>query len=358
MTRCVVVCPGVVGNGILGEVRWPELALQSGRVQRLRPLPVCVAPEVAFFGLDPRPFDIRPGPVMVSALRQEPPPGSTLFHLTLGSVDESGLLAPVDGLSEAESDQLMETARRLDTETLTVLKGLGLDHALVWEEGSLDLGTVNWEEAQGKPCAKVLPEGDGERLLRRFVDDSVNILSDHEVNRRRSGEGQMPANILWPWGHGRRVAGPNLSLLRGQAQSVESPSLRWQGLAPLFGLSHRTAALFGKRLDPDLEGILSRASGQSTVVYFPHIAEAAKHQRWDVAADMWDRLVTGLLTPLWRLQPGRTGLVLPGETEGLAITVDFDAPADRPIPFDDRVLSDPSVDIVPVWAVAAGVLGA
>ncbi|MFX6823313.1 hypothetical protein ABTH33_20400, partial [Acinetobacter baumannii] len=79
---------------------------------------------------------------------------------------------------------------------LTPVFGPRLTHGLVWEEGSLDLGTRT--PPVGESVHTGLPEGDGERLLRQLIDDSVNLFSELELNRRRMDEGKSPFNLLWP----------------------------------------------------------------------------------------------------------------------------------------------------------------
>src|SRR5579862_1991404 len=155
--------------------------------------------------------------------------------------------------------------KRLDTRTLTTVTGEGLNHALVWE-GLGDLMTRSPAEATGQPLKSVLPEGDAEPILRRFIDDSVNVLAELEMNLRRADEGLPRFDLLWPWGHGTRVAVPNLALRRGEPARVESSSLRLAGLSRLAGYRHGDRRWLRSGLNLDLSGLASLALREPSLV--------------------------------------------------------------------------------------------
>lgn len=203
-----------------------ELSLR-GRVRRSTP--ILGAAEAAYVGLPPT--RIADGPLIVAALGAEPPERSLQFHLSLLGLQD-GLVVPPPP-STAEAAVVKPLLSKLDTKRLTGLWGEGLDHALVLD-GFWDLGTTPLPEALGR-FQEVLPEGEMESTLRRYIDDSVNMLSELELNVRRIDEGVAPLNVLWPWGQGSPRRLPHLGLRRGSVLTVESPSLRMRGMARLVG---------------------------------------------------------------------------------------------------------------------------
>jgi 2,3-bisphosphoglycerate-independent phosphoglycerate mutase len=54
----------------------------------------------------------------------------------------------------------------------------------------------------GQPMASHWPDGRGSGEIRELIVAAGDILSSHEVNRRRRERGERPANGIWPWGQG------------------------------------------------------------------------------------------------------------------------------------------------------------
>lgn len=75
-------------------------------------------------------------------------------------------------------------------------------------------------------------------MLRRFIDDSINLLGEQEFNLRRIDEGLAPVNLIWPWGQGFPPVIPNLALQRGTPCHVLSPALGLRGLSKMCGYTH------------------------------------------------------------------------------------------------------------------------
>jgi 2,3-bisphosphoglycerate-independent phosphoglycerate mutase len=73
---------------------------------------------------------------------------------------------------------------------------------LVWSHGPRDLQCVPPDEAEGRALEECMPQGDGAEVLRRLYWDSLGLLDDHPINRRRRDEGRPLANLVWPWAPG------------------------------------------------------------------------------------------------------------------------------------------------------------
>jgi len=377
--RLVIVAPHLVAAEGHDQFLRPLPAamrqmVEQAQVFRLQPMPPQPTPESAFLGLAPGDVRLARGPLTVAALRRDPPSDSVQFHLSLMSVDEAGLAASVPTPLPAEDVRLaMEAAQRLDTSRLTVLLGEQTDHALVWEKGSLDLGTTPPSEVAGQPIHQHLPEGDGETLLRRFIDDSVNLLDGLELNRRREGDGLPKLNLLWPWGFGFRTAVPNLALRRGEIVTVHSASLRLEGLCRLVGYQHTPRMGFSRGLfaaGAALRGI--RPDKSLHLVLLPGFDEVQAHGRVDEGAWALDMVSRELLdhwsgtaehpTEVLFLAPG--GAVSPeaspsqASEQGLGFIYRSWSPASTGFPFDDRVFDDPRVPVRTVWEATRAIMEA
>jgi 2,3-bisphosphoglycerate-independent phosphoglycerate mutase len=363
MRRVTIVVPGLVGgpeeeSGLRPLPEALQRIVEGSAVSRLSPLPPSATPEAAYLALDPTSVHVAQGPLTVAALGHLPPDGSVHFHLSLCSVDASGVLRSVDDAVPAENelDAVFAAVERLRTSSLTPLRGEMTDHALVWESGSLDMSTTPIAEALGDDAYARLPKGEGEPMMRRFIDDSINLLSALEVNHMRSEEGQPLLNCLWPWGQGFRPALPNLPLRRGDVAHVVSGSMRLAGLCRMVGYAHGDRAAFGRGLQTNYDLVRDNAlSHRLSLAVVGSVQEMRRHGRIDEIAWNVERLSQTVIEPLLGQQePWELRIASPGDEAGLALTYKSQSPAENALPFDERVLDDPRSPILPLWELLQG----
>ena len=185
------------------------------------------------------------GPLTVAALGWNPPEGSLHFHLSLLSLGGDAVHTPANLPSPEEVKVIERQLALLNTKNLTVLVGEGLDHALVREK-RIEIRTAKPSEAVKNGLVASLPEGDSENELRRFIDDSVNVLAEQEFNRRRIDNGVAPINLCWPWGQGERQRIPNRAIELGFPWMVRTNSLAMRGLAKLSGFQAEKLPVFSE----------------------------------------------------------------------------------------------------------------
>lgn len=353
-----------------------ERIVEHGRVVRLDPLEETTTPEAAWLALDPSEVQVPQGPLTVSALGHRPPIGSVHFHLSLCSADEDGCLQIVDGKpTDTEVKRVMQEIQCLATSTLTPLHGEGRDHALVWEDGTLEMSSNSPERVAGKPLLENAPQGEGEKLLRRFIDDAVNVLSPLEVNHIRREEGMRPLNCLWPWGQGFRPDLPNLPIRRGDVVYVESGSMRMHGLCDLVGYRHGDRAKFGTALRTDYNRISRIAKKQRlSLALISSVEEMQRHGKLDEIVWNLARLSEKVIEPLLdneAEEPFVLRFVAPGghcstgkppnraSAIGLGLEYNSEKPESNRLPLDERVLDDPRVPTRKVWEfIYPGLIGA
>lgn len=320
-------------------------------------------PEAAFLGLDPGSIDLQDGPLMVSALGADPPAGSVHFHLSLLSFDGARATTLKTRIPAEHTAAVISEAKKLNTKSLTLVPGEMLDHGLVWEDGSIELGTVPAAALDGNAIAGELPEGDGERILRRYIDDSINLLSDLPVNRQREDEGLPPLSLLWPWGQGFRTDVPNLALRRGSVCHVLSRSLRLQGLTRLVGYRHgdRSSMGYAVRLKPE---VLKRfiLDHDDSILVIEAFCEMREFGKWDEMEWLWREMGANLFEPLVDLsikEPLQLSIIAfagldkpPGpeaSETGLTLSFGSGTVSNGSIPFDERALEDRKLPTVRLW---------
>jgi hypothetical protein len=323
---------------------WTKL-LQRGALSRIRSIPDGT-PELEWIGVDPRRFPISEGVFIVAALGAEPPDRSVHFHMSLLSTDGECVREPGFMPTDEELRAIMSLAKRLETSRLKVVEGRGLDHALVWEDGSIELHCAATEDAVRGGLSSSLPEGDGEKLLHRFIDDSINLLSELELNRIRIEEGLPPYNLLWPWGPGFRPTLPNLTVERGASVRFEGPNARLAGLCRLVGYRHGDPWACGTgtnlRLDDIAKSLIRSPIGVAAIATVGQFRQEGKEEE----AAWLSREITGrLIEPLVceSVEEPRRILIAATRKDGFGLALNYRS--DGPIegssrPFSGEVAED------------------
>ncbi len=354
MSRLTLIVPDLLsprGDSILGSLP-PTLRqiVEQSTISKIAALPDTETPEALYLGMSPTEGQLRQGPLTVAALGADPPTDSTHFHLSLMAFEDGvgkqiSLEIPIEELRAIEAQ-----FERLNTRLLTIVKGTRVDHALVWEARG-DLGTTPPPAVDGHPIRLHLPEGDGEPILWRLIDDSINLLSELELNERRIDAGLPPLNMLWPWGQGIRTPVPNLALRRGEPGYVWSSSLRLRGLSRLAGYRH----LDGPRsegINLKIEEIRSAAATHDPlIVVIDLFARLRAEERLDEAEWFLRELDSRLLKPFLKDVEGksaRLAILAPashdvsdaGERRGLALEWEAQNPIDNSYPFDERSIDE------------------
>jgi len=97
-------------------------------------------------------------------------------------------------------------------------------------------------DAVGVKVSKVLPRAKAAvaektaQWLRDLIIDSSDILRNHPVNVAREKAGKNPANLVWPWGGGRKPAMPTLMKKFGLKGAVISAVDLVKGLGTYAGM--------------------------------------------------------------------------------------------------------------------------
>jgi hypothetical protein len=362
MRRIVVIVPDLLGDPSILRQKLPvlEALAEMGRLFKLLPVPKIETPEALYLGLRPDEGQLRQGPLTVSALNADPPERSTHFHLSLMSFSDG--IARLPGVEISADDQrvIFDLAKKLNGKLLTIVEGAGVDHGLVWESIG-DLGTTSASDVDGKPMRSHLPEGDADVLLRRLIDDSINILSEIELNQRRVDEGLPPLNLLWPWGEGVRKPVPNLALRRGEPVLVISASMRLQGLTRLAGYRHAARGEYGRGLNTQLSKIAETCLKEEVTIVLLDAVTAFRQRNQMEEADWFLReLADKLLKPLFEhalVKTARITFLSPGAQLGLGLTFTTLDSNGNSFPFDERALEERTLPDLALWNQVALGLG-
>src|SRR5690606_13156406 len=142
------------------------------------------------------------------------------------------------GLSEEEGRELLRALEGHVKQTrMRFVQGRGHNHLLIIDGTDFNgLTTVSPFNILDLPKAEHLPEGPGQELLLKVMNEAPAVLKKHEVNRVRVDLKQNPANAIWIWGGGAAVDVPGFQKTFGIEAAMVSYSDLFRGVAVATGL--------------------------------------------------------------------------------------------------------------------------
>lgn len=120
-----------------------------------------------------------------------------------------------DDISTEEAAILIKyLAENLDNDEFKFYSGVSYRHCLIWNNGTLDIGTITPpHDITGKPVKNYVPAHPNAAKLYDLMKKSYDLLKDHPINKAREERGLRPANSIWLWGEGVRA---NLDDFKGK----------------------------------------------------------------------------------------------------------------------------------------------
>jgi 2,3-bisphosphoglycerate-independent phosphoglycerate mutase len=109
--------------------------------------------------------------------------------------------------TEEATELISDLDKNLGMDFIHFYTGVSYRHLMIWLKGFTEIECIPPHDILGKDITDYLPVGKGENVLRKIMMDSVDILEDHPVNRKRIKKGKNPGNSIWLWGQGKK---PNL----------------------------------------------------------------------------------------------------------------------------------------------------
>lgn len=107
-------------------------------------------------------------------------------------------------IGSEESHQLVAALQEeLGNERFQFYPGVGYRHLMVWRGGKDAMKAVPPHDISGKSILEHLPVGDGADQLVWLMNAAQMVLHKHPVNAAREKRGELPANSVWLWGHGK-----------------------------------------------------------------------------------------------------------------------------------------------------------
>jgi 2,3-bisphosphoglycerate-independent phosphoglycerate mutase len=193
---------------------------------------------LSILGYDPNKYYTGRGPLEAASLGIPLETCDVAFRCNLVATDGSRITESSAGhVSTDEARVLIDLIdEKLGTNRIKFYPGVSYRHITVWRDGSADVECTAPYKIVGEPFDKHLPKGDGEEKLKQMTYDSLEILNDHPINRRRVDEGEFPANMIWFWGQGIKPDIPSFFSLRRMNGSVVAAVDLIRGIGTMVGL--------------------------------------------------------------------------------------------------------------------------
>ncbi|HTL71462.1 MAG TPA: hypothetical protein VL404_09255 [Candidatus Eisenbacteria bacterium] len=242
--------PELDGRTPLEIAKTPNLdaLAKKGRVGSTLFVPRALAPSedvacMAALGFDPQEFYTGIAPLEAAAFGLPQKDREVAFRLDLVTVFDDVLVDASAGSIVPKESRLLieELGRRLADKRMRLYPGEGYKNILMIDDAELadaldDLECTPPGRLVGQSFAKGLPKGKGGKILTDFMDASKEILDNNEINRVRIDLGENPANMVWPWGQGKRPPLPGFRERYGVDGAVFSEADFVRGLGRILGL--------------------------------------------------------------------------------------------------------------------------
>ncbi|MCX5907542.1 MAG: cofactor-independent phosphoglycerate mutase [Deltaproteobacteria bacterium] len=239
------------GKTPLQVARTPNLdqMAQKGRLGLVDTIPAGLPPgsdvaNLSIFGYDPALLFTGRAPLEAAAMGIRLAPQDVAFRLnlvTLGGRDGSIFMDDYSAghiPTEEAREMILDLGKALGDEEFHFFPGVSYRHLLVWRNGekSLSLKTTPPHDISAQAISPYLPQGEGQREIRKLMERGKKILENHPRNLARKKAGEKPANSLWLWGQGKAPSLTPLTERYGLTGSVISAVDLMKGIGFYAGL--------------------------------------------------------------------------------------------------------------------------
>ncbi len=213
-----------------------------GQVGMVRTVPAGFPPgsdvaNLSVMGYDPVKYFTGRSPLEAASMGVQLGPNDIAYRCNLVTLKITGGKAAAPGrgrravmvdfsaghISTQEARTLIEEIdSKLGSEHIRFYPGVSYRHLMVWKNGKDKIDCTPPHDIQDKDIQDYLPRGEGDDIINELMEESVDILTNHPLNKGRLEKGKHPANSIWLWGQGRRPSMPTFKEKYGLEGAVIS----------------------------------------------------------------------------------------------------------------------------------------
>jgi len=242
------------GKTVLETAKIPNMNFiaERGKVGLTSMIPARMPPasdvaNLSILGYNPKKYYTGRGPLEAANMGIDLKDDEVVFRCNLVTISDNRMADYSAGhISNEEARSLIEDLNaRLGAEGIRFYPGISYRHLVVFRCGDkeeqkrfVNTKCVPPHDITGKTIERFLPAATPQaELLRRLMESSRGILSDHEVNRVRLDLKENPANMIWLWGQGIKPFMPKFSKLYHVEGSIISAVDLIKGIGRIIGLN-------------------------------------------------------------------------------------------------------------------------
>lgn len=161
----------------------------------------------SIMGFDPSMLKGR-GPLEAPSVGVELNDNDVAFRLNFINVKDGAINDfTADHITTEESDELIKALNEHFGDIGQFYTGVSYRNLFVISDIAMeDLKSTPPHDVVGQQTSNnnLKPENEKSKLINKLMEDSVEVLENHPVNKKRVEEGKLPANMIWLWGQGAK----------------------------------------------------------------------------------------------------------------------------------------------------------
>ncbi len=224
-----------------------DFIAQNGILGRIQTVPALLSPasdvaNLSILGYDPQIYYMGRAPFEAANIGVELEEGDLALRCNFISASEGKIIDYSAGhISSKEAAVLIYFLnKKLGSQDIKFYPGVSYRHLLVIKNcGDLqlkDLECTPPHDIMGLEIDKFLPKGKQSEILVKLMQDSRQILPEHDINQVRIDLGENPANMIWLWGAGKKINLPKFKDMFGVSGAVISGVDLIKGIGKTIGL--------------------------------------------------------------------------------------------------------------------------
>lgn len=161
----------------------------------------------SIMGFDPSMLKGR-GPLEAPSVGVELNDNDVAFRLNFINVKDGAINDfTADHITTEEADELIKALNEHFGDIGQFYTGVSYRNLFVISDIAMeDLKSTPPHDVVGQQTSNnnLKPENEKSKLINKLMEDSVEVLENHPVNKKRIEEGKLPANRIWLWGQGAK----------------------------------------------------------------------------------------------------------------------------------------------------------
>ncbi|MDD6286362.1 cofactor-independent phosphoglycerate mutase [Methanosphaera sp.] len=161
----------------------------------------------SIMGFDPSMLKGR-GPLEAPSVGVELNDDDVAFRLNFINIKDGAINDfTADHITTEEADELIKTLNEKFGDIGKFYTGVSYRNLFVINDIEMeDLTSTPPHDVVGQQTSdnNLKPDNEKSRIINKLMEDSIEVLENHPVNKKRVEEGKLPANMIWLWGQGSK----------------------------------------------------------------------------------------------------------------------------------------------------------